>query len=172
MKNKKLLLTILLLFIIVGIFIFNALAHSGNTDANGGHRDNNNKSGLGSYHYHCGGNPPHLHTNGVCPYKSGGTSSGTGSSSSTSSNNITSYSYSSRDDEGYEEGYDDGYEAGYEDGHVEGYHEGFSEGEEKGYDDGWNDRQEEAEEKSSDNNNWVYFSLIGVGVLIYFAVKR
>ena len=29
------------------------------------------KSGLGSYHYHCGGYPAHLHTNGVCPYDSG-----------------------------------------------------------------------------------------------------
>lgn len=29
-----------------------------------------NKSGLGSYHYHCGGHPAHLHENGVCPYAS------------------------------------------------------------------------------------------------------
>jgi len=43
-------------------------AHSGRTDSSGGHKDNQNDSGLGSYHYHCGGNPPHLHTNGVCPY--------------------------------------------------------------------------------------------------------
>lgn len=41
------------------------------TDSNGGHKDNNNKSGLGYYHYHCGGNPPHLHSNGSCPYSSG-----------------------------------------------------------------------------------------------------
>lgn len=45
-----------------------AEAHSGRTDASGGHRDNKNKSGLGSYHYHCGGHPAHLHENGVCPY--------------------------------------------------------------------------------------------------------
>lgn len=45
-----------------------AEAHSGRTDAHGGHRDNKNKSGLGSYHYHCGGHPAHLHPNGVCPY--------------------------------------------------------------------------------------------------------
>lgn len=32
-----------------------AEAHSGRTDRYGGHRDNKNKSGLGSYHYHCGG---------------------------------------------------------------------------------------------------------------------
>lgn len=47
-------------------------AHSGRTDANGGHRDNQNKSGLGSYHYHCGGHPAHLHKNGECPYNSEG----------------------------------------------------------------------------------------------------
>ena len=45
-------------------------AHSGRTDANGGHRDKNNVSGLGPYHYHCGGHPAHLHINGVCPYDS------------------------------------------------------------------------------------------------------
>jgi len=43
------------------------LAHSGRTDSSGGHRDNKNASGLGSYHYHHG-YPAHLHTNGICPY--------------------------------------------------------------------------------------------------------
>ena len=43
-------------------------AHSGRTDRYGGHKDNKNKSGLGYYHYHCGGYPAHLHDNGVCPY--------------------------------------------------------------------------------------------------------
>ena len=63
-------------------------AHSGRTDANGGHRDNKNKSGLGYYHYHCGGYPPHLHPNGVCPYTSGyAYSSGSGSSSGSSIRN-------------------------------------------------------------------------------------
>lgn len=47
-----------------------AEAHSGRTDRYCGHRDNKNKSGLGSYHYHCGGHPAHLHENGVCPYAS------------------------------------------------------------------------------------------------------
>lgn len=56
-------------------------AHSGRTDGSGGHRDNKNKSGLGSYHYHCGGHPAHLHPNGVCPYAKGSSSrSKTGSS--------------------------------------------------------------------------------------------
>lgn len=44
-------------------------AHSGRTDSSGGHRDNKNKSGLGSYHYHCGGYPAHLHSGGYCPYR-------------------------------------------------------------------------------------------------------
>lgn len=48
-----------------------ALAHSGRTDANGGHRDNKNASGLGSYHYHHGYGA-HLHPGGVCPYADGG----------------------------------------------------------------------------------------------------
>lgn len=43
-------------------------AHSGRTDASGGHRDNKNKSGLGSYHYHHGYSA-HLHNGGVCPYE-------------------------------------------------------------------------------------------------------
>jgi hypothetical protein len=51
-------------------FLMEAEAHSGRTDSSGGHKDNKNKSGLGSYHYHCGGYPAHLHTNGVCPYSS------------------------------------------------------------------------------------------------------
>lgn len=38
-------------------------AHSGKTDANGGHWDNS----TGEYHYHHG-YPAHQHTNGICPY--------------------------------------------------------------------------------------------------------
>ena len=58
----------------VGSFSY---AHSGRTDSSGGHRDNKNKSGLGSYHYHCGGYPAHLHNNGGCPYTGWWSSSGT-----------------------------------------------------------------------------------------------
>lgn len=65
-------------------------AHSGRTDSNGGHKDNQNKSGLGSYHYHCGGYPAHLHDNGVCPYSS--SSSNNSSSKSSSSKTSTSTS--------------------------------------------------------------------------------
>lgn len=67
-------------------------AHSGRTDSQGGHRDNKNVSGLGSYHYHCGGYPAHLHTDGICPYASSsasstGTGNNTGSTSSTKTGN-------------------------------------------------------------------------------------
>lgn len=61
-------------------------AHSGRTDSRGGHKDNKNKSGLGSYHYHCGGYPAHLHENGVCPYSGSKTSS---SSTSTTTSTTT-----------------------------------------------------------------------------------
>ena len=44
--------------------IFTAMAHSGRTDANGGHNDNIN----GGYHYHHGYSA-HQHTNGICPYE-------------------------------------------------------------------------------------------------------
>jgi hypothetical protein len=47
--------------------VITAQAHSGRTDSQGGHRDNKNVSGLGSYHYHHGYSA-HLHPNGVCPY--------------------------------------------------------------------------------------------------------
>lgn len=67
MKNVKRVLTgivcVCLLFSNTVVF-----AHSGRTDSSGGHHDYQNKSGLGSYHYHCNGNPPHLHENGSCPY--------------------------------------------------------------------------------------------------------
>lgn len=60
------------LALLFAVFSVPAAAHSGRTDSSGGHKDNKNKSGLGSYHYHCGGNPAHLHDGGVCPYTDGG----------------------------------------------------------------------------------------------------
>jgi len=44
------------------------------------------KVGLGSYHYHCGGHPAHLHPNGVCPYSSSSSSKSNNNKSTTSSN--------------------------------------------------------------------------------------
>lgn len=91
-KFKILKLSILVVIILLALQTV-LFAHSGRTDANGGHKDNKNKSGLGSYHYHCGGNPPHLHQNGVCPYKSS-TSNSTSSSNSSKTNSSKSSSSS------------------------------------------------------------------------------
>lgn len=84
-KNKKKIISILLIILSIISIGVNAYAHSGRTDSSGGHKDNNNKSGLGSYHYHCGGHPAHLHTNGVCPYSSSSSASKSSTSSSLSS---------------------------------------------------------------------------------------
>lgn len=88
-KRVFLILTVCLLVLSMSM---SAFAHSGRTDSSGGHRDNKNKSGLGSYHYHCGGHPAHLHNNGVCPYASGSSSSNSSSSGSSSSNTLSSSS--------------------------------------------------------------------------------
>lgn len=81
-KYKTKIVTIFIVILAVISIGLTAYGHSGRTDANGGHRDNQNKSGLGSYHYHCGGHPPHLHPNGVCPYSSKASSSKNKSTSS------------------------------------------------------------------------------------------
>ena len=67
MKKKVARVISILLILVLSCTVF-SFAHSGRTDSNGGHRDNKNVSGLGYYHYHCGGHPAHLHPNGVCPY--------------------------------------------------------------------------------------------------------
>lgn len=69
MKQKRVVVFFVILIMAV-LLPLNCIAHSGRTDSHGGHKDNKNASGLGSYHYHCGGNPPHLHDGGVCPYSS------------------------------------------------------------------------------------------------------
>lgn len=84
-KNKKKIISILLIILSIISIGVNVYAHSGRTDSSGGHKDNNNKSGLGSYHYHCGGHPAHLHTNGVCPYSSSSSASKSSTSSSSAS---------------------------------------------------------------------------------------
>ena len=88
-KNKAKIIAILAIILSIISIGMNAYAHSGRTDSSGGHKDNKNKSGLGSYHYHCGGYPAHLHTNGVCPYSSSSSSSKSSTSSSSASNTKT-----------------------------------------------------------------------------------
>ena len=147
-RLKKLIsITLLITSLVTPI---SANAHSGRTDSKGGHRDNKNVSGLGSYHYHCGGNPAHLHTNGVCPYNS--TSSNSSSSSSSSSSNAAAEAKKAAELEaqrienakneertkGYNQGYEDGYngktnnpssyQSSYQSNFNEGYNEGFKKG--------------------------------------------
>lgn len=83
-------ITSLLLAAVISLTPASSLAHGGRTDLSGGHRDNKNKSGLGSYHYHCGGYSAHLHKNGVCPYSAKTTSKSSTKSTSTSSTKKTS----------------------------------------------------------------------------------
>ena len=85
MKKFKRGIFYILCSILLLIFPLTSFAHSGRTDSNGGHHDYQNKSGLGSYHYHHGMGP-HLHPGGVCPYSGTSTdNSGNDSSSSQSS---------------------------------------------------------------------------------------
>ena len=91
---KKIVSALIIILIVLSMQI-SVYSHSGRTDANGGHKDNQNKSGLGSYHYHCGGHPAHLHPNGVCPYSSSGKSSTSSTGSGTSSGSSSSSSSSS-----------------------------------------------------------------------------
>ena len=59
----KRLLVVALSFFLIWLFCIPVFAHSGKTDAAGGHYD----SSTGEYHYHHG-YPAHQHTNGKCPY--------------------------------------------------------------------------------------------------------
>lgn len=89
MKKEK-----LLSIVIASSVLFTPIsssAHPGRTDSSGGHKDNQNKSGLGYYHYHCGGNPAHLHKNG-CPYGGKSSSSKTKTTKSKSSGSTKSNS--------------------------------------------------------------------------------
>lgn len=81
-KSFKSLCIIICIFLLIPSLAF---AHSGRTDSNGGHKDNKNASGLGSYHYHHG-TSPHLHDGGVCPYS---TTSSQSSNSSSSTQTVT-----------------------------------------------------------------------------------
>lgn len=58
---RKFLAVLLCLTLVLPTAVF---AHSGRTDANGGHRDEEN----GDYHYHHG-YEAHYHPGGVCPYE-------------------------------------------------------------------------------------------------------
>ncbi|WP_399548967.1 YHYH domain-containing protein [uncultured Clostridium sp.] len=129
-KHKRLLVmifTVVLNFTIVANSVY---AHSGRTDSSGGHRDNKNASGLGSYHYHHGYDA-HLHSNGVCPYESN-------SNSLTTSPEKETISKAKVRESGYEKGYDDGYNqkqissSSYSGEHAEEYKSEYNLGYERG----------------------------------------
>ena len=99
-KNRGKIVSILLILLSFISIQINTYGHSGRTDTNGGHKDNKNKSGLGSYHYHCGGHPAHLHANGVCPYTSSSQSNKNSRSNSSSSSSKNSNPSSSSNKSG------------------------------------------------------------------------
>ena len=100
---KKVVFTFLITLFMPSI----VFAHSGGTDAFGGH---NSPTG---YHYHHGYSA-HQHTDGICPYDY---DDQTGYSSGSSSYSVqTAYAYSDND---YNDGYDDGYDYGFDKGYAE-----------------------------------------------------
>lgn len=138
--NKR--LKNLISFILIAVFLgnpINANAHNGRTDSNGGHKDNKNVSGLGYYHYHCGGYPAHLHNNGICPYNSSSSNSSTSSSSNADAEakrieNAKNEERTKGYNQGYEDGYNEktsnssSYQSSYQSNFDEGYNEGFKNG--------------------------------------------
>lgn len=160
-KTSPLLFIGIAILIICIICVIKAFAHSGRTDANGGHW--NHKTG--TYHYHTKKN------------NSSSVSSSTQSSTSnsTSSYNTTSYtpSYNDRYEDGYADGHGDGYNEGYEDGYdkgkevgyEDGHDKGYDEGEEAGYDKGKKDGQQKA---SSIFGGILAFGVIGLAVVSAF----
>ena len=119
-------------FIFIGVVVsillvscLAVLAHSGRTDANGGHWD----TSTGTYHYHTG--------------ESAGESTGSSYLSWKIANNELSNKYKEGYDKGYEVGYaegnDDGFQGGYDKGYDEGYNKGYNDGYEKGYEVGYDE---------------------------------
>lgn len=145
--------SLFLLLLAVPLVVF---AHSGGTDANGGHYD----SSTGEYHYHHG-YPAHQHPNGICPYL---TDTSTKESSEVYEDlreegsapaTITQSDLDEAWNDGYWKGYntaydlnadtsslDEAYDEGYGMGYLEGseeakeyyYNEGYYDGKADGYD--------------------------------------
>ena len=179
MKNKRNLLIGTFILVFSFAYIFNAFAHSGRTDSSGGHNDNFNESGLGSYHYHCGGNPPHLHIGRVCPYDLSSYSSNNNTNSSSVRNDSgTVYSkydegwddgYITGCDDGYSDGYEEGYDTGYDEGnstgYEEGYEEGKSDGRDEGYEEGYIAKAKEAAEANKLGLTVISFAILGLVII-------
>lgn len=82
-RGRQILKRIIVLIVLLFLLPSTAFAHSGGTDANGGHY----VGGTDEYHYHHG-YPAHDHPNGVCPYdfddRTGQSSGSSGSGKTTS----------------------------------------------------------------------------------------
>lgn len=127
---KKRLTSFFSLFLLLLAIPLAVFAHSGGTDANGGHYD----SSTGEYHYHHG-YPAHQHPNGVCPYdydNKTGQDSGSGPGGDSIAAALTEAH--ELQDKAYQDGYDEGEDAGYTSGHSDGYHEGYTDGRKKAED--------------------------------------
>ena len=159
-KTKKLLILGAIILALVLAAIITASAHSGRTDANGGHRDNSNQSGLGYYHYHCGGYPAHLHYGGSCPYKTKVYSSG------------SSVKTTSKYDEGYDDGYDEGYDKGYDEGYDIGYDKGYDSGHQFGHAEGYNEGKKYKSPHDIALMIYAPISIIAILILCIKAFKR
>ena len=99
MKKTKLKLIALTITISIFSNSLTAFAHPGKIDSSGGHKDNKNASGLGSYHYHHGMGP-HLHPGGVCEFT-------TNSNNEASVNQGKAHTEQLEKDKGYDQGYND-----------------------------------------------------------------
>lgn len=151
MKNKKRTLTLLcVLVLMVALFTpFAVYAHSGGTDANGGHYSS------GGYHYHHGYSAhSHYDMDGDgdidCPYdftdatdnNSGGSGGSSGSSGySGSSSRMYSDGYAAGYNSGVVAGRFEGAQAGYDDGYSKGHTEGYAEGQADGYQAGYSEAE-------------------------------
>ena len=157
-----------------------ASAHSGRTDASGGHWDSYN----GEYHYHHG-YPAHQHTNGICPYEYNDLT-GINSDSPSSNTTVSSVSYenepgdygpdaetdfetkrdayhsgfewgveySNNDDiagNAYNDGYDEGYKQGYSDSETVNYDNGHQAGYDEGYDYGYDEGYAQGESDTANS---------------------
>lgn len=175
MKNKKVLLVSTLLLIACITCI--AFAHQGRTDKYDGHRDTENQSGLGGYHYHCGDYPAHLHSDGVCPYQTNTSSSPIEYGGGYSDEYGVEYDYGYEDgyedgcDEGYSEGYDQGYDEGYDKGYEVGCDYGYDNGKDVGYEEGYNNGVSDGKQESNKTLGGV-ISLGVVGMVLVALFKK
>lgn len=161
---KRVLRDLALAVFCVVLFAVTVSAHSGNTDAQGGHYDHS----TGEYHYHHGF-PAHYHVDLDgdgdidCPYDF---VDNTSSNSGTRSSNISGYN------SGYDDGWDDGYEEGYDDGVDDGYEEGEDYGYDNGYEDGKSAMKSTIvnERKDASKSAYILSAIIGIPV-VFFATS-